>query len=141
MPTRTARFTGAGPQPCAAASLPLGAGLEPCMSAEDAGRPCVPNSPYARRDSNPQIHAPQACPSASCGTSVREPPSGADPDVPPYEDGAAAVRGGMASGGGVEPPGAWFRAILGCRQPTRKRYAGRELNPHTARFGLASFAG
>jgi hypothetical protein len=53
-----------------------------------------------------------------------EPPSGADPDHPRYEGGAATVRGGMASGAGVEPTGAWFRAMLGCRQPTRNRYAG-----------------
>ena len=69
-----------------------------------------------------------------------EPPSGADPDHPPYEGGAAAVRGGVASGAGVEPTGAWFRAMLGCRQPTRKRYAGRDSNPQTARFELASVA-
>jgi hypothetical protein len=48
-----------------------------------------------------------------------EPPSGADPDHPQYEGGAATVRGGMASGAsgaGVEPTGAWFRAMLGYRQ-------------------------
>jgi hypothetical protein len=66
-----------------------------------------------------------------------EPPSGADPDHPRYEGGAATVRGGMASGAGVEPTGAWFRAMLGCRQPTRNRYAGRDLNPQTTRFELA----
>jgi hypothetical protein len=48
---------------------------------------------------------------------------------------------GLASGAGVEPTGAWFRAMLGCRQPTRKRYAGRDLNPHTTAFEASSFAG
>jgi hypothetical protein len=32
-----------------------------------------------------------------------EPPSGADPDHPPYEGGAAAVRGGVVPGQGLEP--------------------------------------
>jgi hypothetical protein len=32
-----------------------------------------------------------------------EPPPGADPGRPPYEGGAAAVRGGQAAGQGLEP--------------------------------------
>ena len=51
-----------------------------------------------------------------------------------------AVRGGMASGAGVEPTGAWFRAMLGCRQPTRNRYGRRESNAQAARFELARSA-
>jgi hypothetical protein len=36
------------------------------------GRPVAgPGGKYARRDSNPQIHGPQPCPSASCGTSAK----------------------------------------------------------------------
>ena len=46
-----------------------------------------------------------------------EPPSGADPDRPPYEGGAAAVRGGEASGAGLEPAEAAFRALLGTPAP------------------------
>jgi hypothetical protein len=35
------------------------------------GRPVAgPKGKYARRDSNPQIHGPRPCPSASCGTSA-----------------------------------------------------------------------
>ena len=46
-----------------------------------------------------------------------EPPSGADPDRPPYEGGAAAVRGGQASGAGLEPAEAGVRALLGTPTP------------------------
>ena len=46
-----------------------------------------------------------------------EPPSGADPDHPPYEGGATAVRGGMASGAGLEPAKAGVRALLGTPTP------------------------
>ena len=38
-----------------------------------------------------------------------EPPSGADPDHPPYEGGAAAVRGGKAGEPGLEPGLFWAR--------------------------------
>jgi len=34
-----------------------------------------------------------------------EPPPGADPGHPPYEDGAAAVRGGKATGAGSNQRG------------------------------------
>jgi hypothetical protein len=47
----------------------------------------------------------------------REPPPGADPGRPPYESGAAAVRGGMASGAGLEPAEAGSRAPLGTPTP------------------------
>lgn len=46
-----------------------------------------------------------------------EPPSGADPDRPPYEGGAAAVRGGVASGAGLEPAMAGVRALQGRPAP------------------------
>lgn len=39
-----------------------------------------------------------------------EPPPGADPGHPPYEGGAAAVRGGKATLPGFEPGTSWFRA-------------------------------
>ena len=50
-----------------------------------------------------------------CGTSAREPPPGADPGHPPYEGGAAAVRGGKATLPGFEPGTSWFRAKRCCR--------------------------
>ena len=96
---------------------------------------------YARRDSNPQKHGPQPCPSTSCGTSVRKPPPGADPGRPLYESGAAAVRGGVAAHRGFEPrlarPG---RAVL----PVERMGIAcgrRDSNAHAARFGLARSSG
>ena len=53
-----------------------------------------------------------------------EPPPGADPGHPPYEGGAAAVRGGVATGAGIEPACSRFRALAGCQQPTRYRTGG-----------------
>src|SRR6516164_5696508 len=50
-----------------------------------------------------------------CGTSAKEPPPGADPGHPPYEGGAAAVRGGEATLPGFEPGTSWFRAKRCCR--------------------------
>jgi hypothetical protein len=50
-----------------------------------------------------------------CGTSACEPPPGADPGHPPYEGGAAAVRGGKATLPGFEPGTSWFRAKRCCR--------------------------
>ena len=55
------------------------------------------------------------------GYEDREPPPGADPGHPPYEGGAAAVRGGKATGAGIEPAWPRFRALMGCQQPTRYR--------------------
>ena len=57
----------------------------------------------ARRESNPQPTAPQADLSTGVGVRAREPPPGADPGRPPYESGAAAVRGGVAASRGFEP--------------------------------------
>lgn len=48
-----------------------------------------------------------------------EPPPGADPGHPPYEGGAAAVRGGKATGAGIGPAWPCFRGRMGCQQPTR----------------------
>ena len=56
-------------------------------------------------------------PPADWATRTSEPPSGADPDRPPYESGAAAVRGGIASGAGLEPAKAGVRALLGTPTP------------------------
>jgi hypothetical protein len=50
------------------------------------------------------------------------------------------VRGGVASGAGLEPAWAGFRVLLGGRQPTRKWYGRRDLHPHAARFELARSA-
>src|SRR5215472_2203259 len=46
-----------------------------------------------------------------------EPPPGADPGLPLYGSGAAAVRGGIVAGAGVEPAGARVRALLGSPTP------------------------
>jgi hypothetical protein len=56
-------------------------------------------------------------PPADWATRTSEPPSGADPDRPPYESGAATVRGGIASGAGLEPAKAGVRALLGTPTP------------------------
>ncbi len=103
---------------------------------------CAKEAKYARRDSNPQSHAPQACPSASCGTSAGEPPPGVEPGRPPYEGGAAsrARRHGY-------PP--WIRtrnlrvqsAALLPVELEGIEYAGRDSNPQTTAFEAVSFAG
>lgn len=69
-----------------------------------------------------------------------EPPPGADPGHPPYEGGAAAVRGGKATGAGIEPAWPRFRALMGCQQPTRYQCGRRESNAQAARFELAKYA-
>jgi hypothetical protein len=46
-----------------------------------------------------------------------EPPPGADPGHPPYEGGAAAVRGGEATGAGIEPAWPRFRALMDANNP------------------------
>ena len=69
-----------------------------------------------------------------------EPPPGADPGHPPYEGGAAAVRGGKATGAGIEPAWPRFRALMGCQQPTRYQCGRRESNAQAARFELARYA-
>jgi hypothetical protein len=68
-----------------------------------------------------------------------EPPPGADPGHPPYEGGAAAVRGGEATGAGIEPAWPRFRALMGCQQPTRYQVGEAGFEPATAR-GLSSAA-
>ena len=66
-----------------------------------------------------------------------EPPPGADPGRPLYESGAAAVRGGMASGAGLEPAGRGSGPRWGRLRPTRKRCGRRDSNAQTARSELA----
>jgi hypothetical protein len=97
---------------------------------------------YARRDSNPQTHGPQPCPStrvAARAPESRRPVS--NRAVRRTRAKPQAVRGGVASGAGLEPA---ERQVSGTcwerRRPTRNRCAGRESNPQTARFELASFA-
>jgi hypothetical protein len=91
----------------------------------------------ARRDSNPQSHGPQPCPVYLFAARAQESHHpGADPGHPPYEGRAVAVRGGEATGAGLEPACPWVRAKAGCRQPTRYRYgdASRTRKPR----GLSS---
>lgn len=89
-----------------------------------------------RRDSNAHYPAPRAGASCQVGLRGQEPPSGADPDRPPYEGGAAAVRGGEASGGGLEPPRARVRALLGTPTPHPEPRTGGEIRTRT-RPGLS----
>ena len=90
--------------------------VPPLASRPYKGRPLAgAGGKYARRDSNPQSHGPRPCPSTCLRTSAREPPPGADPGHPPYEGGAAAVRGGKATLPGFEPGTSWFRAKRCCR--------------------------
>lgn len=92
-----------------------------------------------RRDSNAHCPPPQG--GASCRWATRtEPPSGADPDRPPYESGAAAVRGGEATGAGIGPACSCFRGRAGCQQPTRYQCGRRDSDPQAARFELARYA-
>src|SRR5262249_54326671 len=57
--------------------------------------------------------------SASSPTTHREPPSGADPDLPPYRSGAAAVRGGEVPSAGFEPALARLSSWCLCHWATR----------------------
>src|SRR5499427_7345761 len=98
VPTRVSCLTGAGSQPCATAwhrrerwrSLPL--------HGPRGGFPCL------RRCWVSSVRFERTLPSASCwcllplGYEDVEPPPGADPGHPPYEGGAAAVRGGVSWG-------------------------------------------
>jgi hypothetical protein len=60
-----------------------------------------------------------------------EPPPGVDPGHPPYEGGAAAVRGGKAGHPGFEPGNSGFRARRVCQIPPMAIGCGRwESNPH-----------
>jgi hypothetical protein len=53
------------------------------------------------RTRNRRLLKPTSLPGV--GVRAREPPPGADPGRPPYESGAAAVRGGVAASRGFEP--------------------------------------
>ena len=69
-----------------------------------------------------------------------EPPPGADPGHPPYKGGAAAVRGGVAAGQGLEPqPAGPEPAVLPLDDPALK-YGRRDPNPQTAGFEPARSA-
>lgn len=63
----------------------------------------------ARRDSNPQHPASRADLSARLEYEHMEPPPGVEPGHPRYEGGAAAVRGGVAAGQGLETSIGGFR--------------------------------
>jgi hypothetical protein len=70
-----------------------------------------------------------------------EPPPGADPGLPPYEGGAAAVRGGEAGHPGLEPGNSGFRARRVCRIPLMAIECGRrESNAQATRFELVRYA-
>jgi hypothetical protein len=67
---------------------------------------------------------------------------GSNRAVPRTKGEPQAVRGGMATLPGFEPGTSASRARRYCRVELEGiEYAGRDLNPHTARFELASFAG
>ena len=105
VPTRISRLTRAGSQPCATASCP-------------------------RRDLNAHYQPPRDCASA-IGLRGLEPPPGADPGHPPYEGGAAAVRGGEAAGQGLEPRFATSgAAVLPLDDPALVREEGLEPSRH-----------
>jgi hypothetical protein len=71
-----------------------------------------------------------------------EPPPGADPGHPPYESGAAAVRGGKAGHPGFEPGNSGFRARRVCQIPPMAIECGRrESNAQAARFEVARYSG
>jgi hypothetical protein len=82
-------------------------------------------------------------PPADWATRTSEPPSGADPDHPPYGGGAAAVRGGLASGAGLEPAKAGVRALLRTPTPLPELRAGGEIRtlkqPGLGRLGIPRF--
>jgi hypothetical protein len=74
-------------------------------------------------------------PPADWATRTSEPPSGADPDRPPYEGGAAAVRGGEGFRGWTRTSEDKGQGLAGDnRRPTRNRYGRRDSNSHTAGF-------
>ena len=73
-------------------------------------------------------------------TRTLEPPSGADPDRPPYEGGAAAVRGGVAARRGFEPRPSAPRTRRPASWTSGHRYGRRESNAHAAGFEPARSA-
>jgi hypothetical protein len=105
--------------------------VEPSLSA-DLSKPPLQGAaghrpgghPCARRDLEPATSRLSTWPLCQLEYEHMEPPPGADPGHPPYESGAAAVRGGVASGAGLEPAWAGFRVLLGSRQPARKCTGG-----------------
>jgi hypothetical protein len=71
-----------------------------------------------------------------------EPPPGADPGHPPYEGGAAAVRGGVAGHPGFEPGKLRVQSPAGLPIPPMAIECGRrESNAQAARFELARYPG
>ena len=60
-----------------------------------------------------------------------EPPPGADPGHPPYEGGAAAVRGGEATGAGIEPtwPTAWLVTLASNQETPGSEPGGSADSP------------
>ena len=83
-----------------------------------------------RQDLNLRCTVPQTVASAA-GLRGLEPPPGADPGHPPYEGGAAAVRGGEAAGQGLEPRFATSgAAVLPLDDPALVREEGLEPSRH-----------
>src|SRR5215472_11836942 len=80
-----------GPPPYRGGVLPLS------PSRHEAGGPGFgPGLSRPKRDGLPLPQPPS------------EPPSGADPDLPPYKGRAAAVRGGAVRSAGLEPATSWL---------------------------------
>jgi hypothetical protein len=71
-----------------------------------------------------------------------EPIPGVEPGRPPYEGGAASRAHRHGFRGWGRTSGGKGQSLAGIADvPPGNEYAGRDLNPQTARFELASFAG
>jgi hypothetical protein len=95
VPTRVACLTGARSQPCATAGPPTQAMAVASASRTHGESRCL------RRCWVSSVRFERTLPSTCLlppGYEDVEPPPGADPGHPPYEGGAAAVRGGVGWG-------------------------------------------
>ena len=114
--------------------------VPPSASGFTKVRPVLgPRGPVCQAGFEPATSRPSTWRLCLLGYKHMEPPPGADPGHPPYEGGAAAVRGGKATGAGIEPAWPRFRALMGCQQPTRYQCGRRESNAQAARFEIARY--